>query len=146
MLTMLIPYFSAIPDGVTTSMKAHTDFIGTKLPHVRRTCGPPSRPHSRLYPRPKGRGLKPISDIRYPINANNATFDQIHEKWTLILSKCVTQKGAVSTVDYKALKSKPELLKNYLNELTDVSVDQFAAWPRDEQLAFLINAYNAWTI
>jgi hypothetical protein len=37
-------------------------------------------------------------------------------------------------------------LQNYLKKLSAVSQKDFDSWNNDEQLAFLINAYNGWTV
>lgn len=69
-------------------------------------------------------------------------FDHAHKG----LAQVLTRYAAPSGVDYAALKANPDTLNAYLNELDQVSEAQFRAWPRPEQLAFLINLYNATTI
>ena len=54
--------------------------------------------------------------------------------------------GRSTQVDYRALAEKRTQLGGYLQQLAAVSRDQFDGWPREEQLAFLINAYNGWTV
>lgn len=76
----------------------------------------------------------------------SADFDQQHLLWTRILSKNVSSNGATSTVDYISLKRHPELLKTYLDQLSGVTEAEFSRWTKNSRLAFLINAYNAWTI
>ncbi len=46
-------------------------------------------------------------------------------------------------VDYEGFKREEALLDRYLEELSRVDPERL---PRDEQFAFYINAYNAWTI
>jgi len=46
-------------------------------------------------------------------------------------------------VDYAGLKSNPEDLKLYLKQTSVVTKENFDEWTKDEQLAFLINLYNA---
>lgn len=46
-------------------------------------------------------------------------------------------------VDYAGLKSNPEDLKLYLKQTSVVTKENFDKWNKDEQLAFLINVYNA---
>lgn len=46
-------------------------------------------------------------------------------------------------VDYAGLKSNPEDLKLYLKQTSLVTKENFDKWNKDEQLAFLINIYNA---
>lgn len=49
-------------------------------------------------------------------------------------------------VDYKALQADPSALNRYLEQLSSVSRADFDGWPQNRQLAFLINAYNAFTL
>ncbi len=49
-------------------------------------------------------------------------------------------------VDYAGLKSDPEELNNYLSQTSSVSKETFDGWTESEQLAFLINLYNAQTL
>ena len=44
------------------------------------------------------------------------------------------------------MSGKRSRLKQYLNSLKEVDQSEFETWPKSEQLAFLINAYNAWTV
>lgn len=71
-----------------------------------------------------------------------STFDHTHAAWTAILSAHV----AKGRVDYAALKKEPAALAAYLKSLEAVKPAEFAAWKREQQLAFWINAYNAYTI
>ena len=49
-------------------------------------------------------------------------------------------------VDYAGLMSDPEDLNKYLKQTSSVSKEAFNGWPTSEQLAFLINLYNAQTL
>jgi len=49
-------------------------------------------------------------------------------------------------VDYAGLKSNPDDLNEYLKQTSSVSKDAFTDWTESEQLAFLINLYNAQTL
>ncbi len=71
-----------------------------------------------------------------------------HSQWDILLKKHVISKkgGAVTQVDYAALAKNRTQLESYLKQLSSVSQGSFETWSRDEQLAFLINAYNAWTL
>lgn len=68
--------------------------------------------------------------------------------WTFLLQRCVapTGDGHSTVVDYGCFKENRGQLESYLANLSAVSRQTFEAWPRDERLAFLINAYNAWTV
>lgn len=70
-------------------------------------------------------------------------FDHQHLTLNEILSANVDEDGLV---DYDALAASPHQLLDYLGELAFVSRDQFDAWSEGDQLAFLINSYNAETL
>ncbi len=78
--------------------------------------------------------------------AHGAVFD--HSQWdTLLRSQvAVHQDGKITKVDYKGMADNRGVLTNYLGQLTKVTREQFDIWPDADQLAFLINAYNAWTV
>jgi hypothetical protein len=73
-------------------------------------------------------------------------FDHQHTEWNSILHRSVTWTGASSAVNYKTLKSEPKPLGHYLQTLSAVKTSEFNVWSKAEQLAFLINAYNAFTV
>lgn len=75
-------------------------------------------------------------------------FDQSHGRLARVLAKHVQwqEYGHNSVVDYAALQAAPQELERYLAELSAVEAAEFKRWPADEQLAFLINAYNAFTL
>lgn len=74
--------------------------------------------------------------------------ESLHSPWQQLLSKHVypINQGSGTEVDYQAFKAQRNTLKNYLEALSTVSQTEFDAWPKHKQLAFLINAYNAWTV
>jgi hypothetical protein len=49
-------------------------------------------------------------------------------------------------VNYAGLKQNPQQLKQYLNDLSQVKKETFAKWDKNQQLAYLINLYNAATL
>lgn len=49
-------------------------------------------------------------------------------------------------VDYAGIKSNPHDLDKYLAQTSLVTKEEFSKWNKDEQLAFLINLYNAQTL
>lgn len=75
-------------------------------------------------------------------------FDRTHAAWDKLLHDHVVMinRGSASQVDYAAFMQNRQVLQNYLQQLSDVSTGVFASWDKDDQLAFLINAYNAFTI
>ena len=75
-----------------------------------------------------------------------AGFD--HDIWDGLLKRHVVMvdRGHASQVNYRGMKDEHELLTRYLSRISGVSRGTFDNWPKSEQLAFLINAYNAWTV
>ncbi|WP_245552514.1 DUF547 domain-containing protein [Cyanobium gracile] len=49
-------------------------------------------------------------------------------------------------VDYAALQRDPAQLDRYIEALGALAPERFASWPEAEQIALLINAYNAFTL
>jgi hypothetical protein len=75
-----------------------------------------------------------------------AAFD--HATWDSLLKKHVTslRGGQASQLDYAGMQRDEATLKRYLDSTSAVSRATFDAWAKPEQLAFLLNAYNAWTV
>lgn len=71
-----------------------------------------------------------------------------HGDWDRLLkaSVQVIDGGQATQLDYTTMAQQRAPLNAYLQRLTAVSRDEFDRWPHSEQLAFLINAYNAWTV
>ncbi|MDG2171001.1 MAG: DUF547 domain-containing protein, partial [Opitutales bacterium] len=69
-------------------------------------------------------------------------FDHAHKDWDRVLKKHVLG----SNVDYASLAKDTQLLDRYLTQLDAVPRAVVDAWTRDKQLAFWINAYNAFTL
>jgi len=75
-----------------------------------------------------------------------AEFD--HGAWDRLLKEHVTvlSGGSVTQMDYSGIAVDRAVLTTYLDELAAVPRSTFESWSIEEQLAFLINAYNAWTV
>lgn len=75
-----------------------------------------------------------------------AAFD--HSEWDSLLQQNVIKinEGQTTQVNYAAMLADRARLRSYLDRLAEVQRSSFENWSEDEQLAFLINAYNAWTI
>jgi hypothetical protein len=71
--------------------------------------------------------------------SSGAPFDHAHSQYGKVLRQ-ITQGGLV---DYAALKSTPRDLAAYLDEAFAVSKSEFEKWNKAQQIAFLINLYNA---
>ena len=76
------------------------------------------------------------------------SFDHSHEIWNNLLSKHVVMNKDLrsSKVNYSNLKADGSQLGNYLKMLSFVKKETFETWSKEKQLAFLINAYNAFTV
>ncbi|MDD8059462.1 DUF547 domain-containing protein [Shewanella metallivivens] len=76
------------------------------------------------------------------------TGQALHQQWQALVSQHVKpiNHGSSSTVDYAAMQQQRTQLQSYLKQLSSISQMQFDAWNKASQLAFLINAYNAWTV
>lgn len=77
-----------------------------------------------------------------------APFDHDHKAFTALLAKHVVLigEGRSSQVRYAALAQDRAALKAYLDRLSAVGAAEFAAWTKPQRLAFLINAYNGYTL
>lgn len=83
----------------------------------------------------------------FNVNAQS-TFDHNHAAWTVLLAKHVSwnSTSTASTVDYAGFKNDKAALNNYLTKISAVKTADFNRWTVNEQQAFLINAYNAYTV
>jgi len=75
-----------------------------------------------------------------------ARFD--HAIWDDLLRQhvYVENQGKSSVVDYLNFSAYRGQLNAYLSQLSQVKKSDFSDWDKSEQLAFLINAYNAFTV
>jgi hypothetical protein len=69
-------------------------------------------------------------------------FDRSHARLDAVLKKHVRD----ATVDYAALKADRAELDGYLRDCAAVKEAEFREWTQPQQLAFLINLYNAATL
>ena len=90
-----------------------------------------------------GLALLPLSRL-----AHAQTFDHSHAAWTALLKKhvLVLRGGQASQVRYAGMLADRAALKAYLDSLSAVSSAAFGGWSKPQQMAFLINAYNANTV
>lgn len=71
-----------------------------------------------------------------------------HSSWDSLLNKNVTMTNGskASVVNYAGMKADKSKLDSYMDAASKVSQSEFNGWSKDEQLAFLINVYNAGTV
>ena len=72
---------------------------------------------------------------------NQSTWDALLKKHVITL-----QGGQVTQVNYAGMQQDKSRLGIYLQSTSAVSRSEFERWNKNEQLAFLINSYNAWTV
>ena len=71
-----------------------------------------------------------------------------HRAWTALLKKHVVllDCGKASQVRYAGFQQDRGALRSYLEVLSKVTPQEFEGWSKAQRMAFLINAYNAFTI
>jgi hypothetical protein len=77
-----------------------------------------------------------------------AAFDHAHPAWEALLQRHVAANaaGTASKVRYAGMMADRARLAAYLDALAAVTREDYGRWTRQQRLAFLINAYNAWTV
>jgi len=92
-------------------------------------------------------GLGAVASLAVPAGAQ-AAFDHSHAAWTVLLKKHVLllRDGQASAVRYGGMAADRDALRAYLGQLSGLSPAAFAALGRADRMAFLINAYNAFTV
>jgi hypothetical protein len=83
-----------------------------------------------------------------PLTTSAQSFDHDHKAWATLLKKHVVliDGGKASQVRYAGFVQDRAALKAYLASLSKVTQAEFSAWNKARQMAFLINAYNAFTV
>jgi Protein of unknown function, DUF547 len=86
--------------------------------------------------------------LSFAFAAHAQGFDHAHQSWDALLRKhvVVLDGGKASQLRYVGIAQERAALKQYLDTLSKVSETDFNAWSKPEQMAFLINAYNAYTV
>lgn len=84
----------------------------------------------------------------FSISLYAQNFDQTHSLWTELLQKNIKliNNKSTSQVDYQGFKNAQAQLTAYTKSLSAVSREDFNSFSKNAQLAFLINAYNAFTV
>ena len=81
-----------------------------------------------------------------PLPRHRASVDD-QQAWDALLKKHVVlfDGGKASQLRYAGLAQDRAALKAYLDAV-EGDGEEFKRWPREQRLAFLINAYNAFTV
>jgi hypothetical protein len=76
------------------------------------------------------------------------TFDHSHAEWSALLKKHVVwqREGVTTAVDYAGFKRDRAALSAYTATMAAVKRGEYDRWTRSQRQAFLINAYNAYTV
>lgn len=105
---------------------------------------------SQKTPRRPGRSFRaPIAALLLGLaaaslaGASAANFDHSHARLDKVLKQLV---DGEARIDYRALKNDRGDLDAWLESASAVSRSDFNAWTEPQQLAFLINLYNAGTL
>ena len=103
------------------------------------------RVHGRFHGRFRGLLAGLVLACALPAQA---AFDHRHADWDLQLKQqvVVAASGASSTVRYAGFKAQRAGLQATLAALSAVTQAEYAGWTKPQQLAFLVNAYNAFTV
>lgn len=86
--------------------------------------------------------------MSWQMTASAQSFDPSHTAFTDVLNEHVEvyDAGLKSAVNYRELSENRLPLDNYLASLSAVELSEYESWTHEQQLAFLINAYNAFTL
>jgi hypothetical protein len=89
-----------------------------------------------------------IAVAAFLLSVSALALDHSHKAWDDLLKKHVkyTQNGSASRVDYAGFVKDHAQLKAVLDDYSKVTRAEFDAWTKPQQQAFLINAYNAFTV
>jgi Protein of unknown function, DUF547 len=92
--------------------------------------------------------LTALASLALLAPARAQSLDHSHAAWTALLKKhvVVLQGGRASQVRYAGMAQDQAALKAYTASLSAVSQASFDAFSKAQQMAFLINAYNAFTV
>lgn len=82
------------------------------------------------------------------MTASAQSFDHSHAAFSALLKKHVVlvEGGKTSKVNYVELGKERDALKGYLESISKVSEAEFNGWTKPQRMAFLINAYNGFTL
>lgn len=94
------------------------------------------------------RGIAIVSFLMLALFTSFTQANTLHERWNVLLKNHVSavNNGHNTAVNYAGFLAQRGELKAYLQALEEVTQADFKVFNDAEQLAFLLNAYNAWTI
>ena len=94
------------------------------------------------------RGLAALLFLLFAAPAMPQGFDHSHRAWDALLKSHIVliEGGKASQTDYAGMARHRAALKAYLGSLSSVTETEFSGWSKSRRMAFLINAYNAFTV
>ncbi|MEP7068442.1 MAG: DUF547 domain-containing protein [Usitatibacter sp.] len=89
-----------------------------------------------------------IALAAFLVSVNALALDQSHKAWDELLKKHVkyVENGNASRVSYAGFAKDRAQLKAVLDDYSKLTKAEFDGWTKPQQQAFLINAYNAFTV
>ncbi len=75
-------------------------------------------------------------------SANSFAFDHSYTNYRTLLAETVDN----GLVDYKKMKNDSQLLQNALLDFSEVSTQEYESFSRSEKIAYMLNAYNMYTL
>jgi hypothetical protein len=87
-----------------------------------------------------------LAEDAAPVSKSQQPFDHTHQIFDEVLNQLVVVTSTKSAVNYTALQSNPTPLNSYLKNISSVTNEDYKSFSEEQQLAFLINAYNGFTL
>ena len=86
--------------------------------------------------------------LAHPVPAPAQAFDHAHAAWSALLRRHVRMLdgGKATQLRYAAFAQERPALKAYLDAISAVPAATFEGFTKTQQMAFLVNAYNAFTV
>ena len=106
------------------------------------------RPHRRAWLQASLASASAMALAGFNTSALAEPFDHRHTAWSALLSKHVLPQrgGQASSLRYAGMAADRAALRAVLDGFSAVDNASFQAFNRAQQMAFLINAYNAFTV
>ena len=83
-----------------------------------------------------------VITIIFIVSTQAFAFDHSYTQFRRLLSETVEN----GFVDYKKLKNDPQLLQKGLLDFSEITKQEYETFSRPEKIAYMINAYNMYTI
>ena len=84
--------------------------------------------------------------MTFTMTSNCLAFYHTHAQWQNILNQDLVVDKNASQFKYLEVLKKPDELKKYFKDVSAVELKDYNEWTDQQKLAFLLNAYNAFTV